>query len=101
MATPLRVLFVEDNEADVELMLRELRRAGFDVIDFHASDEPGYVAHLGPNVDIILCDYHLPRFSQEQALRILKQRGCDIPFIVISNPYNEDRSIKAMQGGAF
>lgn len=101
MATPLRVLFVEDNEADVELMLRELRRAGFDVIDFHASDEPGYVAHLGPNVDIILCDYHLPRFSQEQALRILKQRGCDIPFIVISNAYNEDRSIKAMQGGAF
>src|SRR5688572_11781673 len=101
MATSLRVLFVEDNEADAELMLRELRRGGFDVQEMHAKEERTYVASLSKDLDIILCDYHLPNFSQEHALQLLKQRGLDVPLIVISNAYNEDRSIKAIQGGAY
>ncbi len=92
---------MEDNEADVLLMLRELGRAGFDVSDVHANDEKTYLANLSPEIDIILCDYHLPKFSQEDALRRLRESGWDIPFIVISNAYNEDRSVKAIQGGAF
>ncbi len=100
MATPLRLLLVEDNEADALLIVGELRRSGFEVTVERVNDEKDYLSQLSPEWDLVLCDYFLPSFSQELALDLLNQRGWDIPFVVISNAYNEDRSIKAIQAGA-
>ncbi|MFN7138408.1 MAG: PAS domain S-box protein [Limisphaerales bacterium] len=101
MADPLRVLLVEDIEADASLMIRELEASGLPVHALVVNDRVGYLTHLSPEIDVVLCDYNLPAFSQPEALSLLKKRGWDIPFIVISNAYSEGRSIKAIQDGAF
>ncbi len=69
MATPLRVLILEDQPADAELMLHELRRAGFAPVWERVETEAAYLAHLDQSLDIILADYHLPQFDALRALR--------------------------------
>jgi PAS domain S-box-containing protein len=97
---PLHVLLVEDNPSDAELLLRELRQAGF-AADCHRVDtEAEYLANLDPNLDIILSDYAMPQFSGPRALELLKKRGLDIPFILVSGTIGEDVAVKAMRDGA-
>lgn len=100
MKRPLRVLIVEDNPYDVELVLLELRRANFDVSWRHACTEGEYLEHLQPELDIILSDYDMPSFSGPQALILLQQSGLDIPFIIISGTIGEDVAVEVMRLGA-
>ncbi|SLN75707.1 PAS domain S-box protein [Oceanibacterium hippocampi] len=98
---PLRVLIVEDSEVDTELLVRELRRGGY---------EPGYrrVAQSetfnealdNQDWDIILCDYTMPGFSGTEALSLLRDRGLDIPFIFVSGTIGEETAVAAMRAGA-
>lgn len=68
MNTPLHDLILEDRSADVELMLHELRRAGFEPPWGHVQTEPEYLACLDPVPDVILADYTLPQFDAMRAL---------------------------------
>lgn len=100
MGTPLRVLLLEDNPLDAELVLRELRRGGF-VPDWRRVDsELDYLSALTPDFDIILSDYDMPAFNAPRALQLLKQSGLDIPFIIISGTIGEDVAVDAMRQGA-
>lgn len=96
----LRVLVVEDNPADAELMVRELKRAGFRPQARRVETEADYLAQLSTGVDIILSDFALPQFNGARALQLLKERGLDIPFIVISGTIGEDTAVAAMRDGA-
>jgi CheY-like chemotaxis protein len=60
MSTPLRVLILEDRREDARLMLRELRRAGYESQAELVDNETEFVARLTPDLDIILSDYSLP-----------------------------------------
>jgi signal transduction histidine kinase len=101
MSTDLRVLLVEDSPDDANLVLRTLRREGF-VPDFlrvetaeamsAALDEGGW--------EIILSDYHLPRFSGPEALELLKEKGLDVPFVIVSGTVGEKAAIECMRAGA-
>ena len=71
-ALPLRVLIVEDNTSDAELMLRELRRAGFEVEWHRVHTERDFLARLEEQPDIVLSDYELPQFNGVQALGLLR-----------------------------
>src|SRR5256886_16431791 len=96
----LRVLVVEDRPADAELMVAELRRAGY-AFDWHRVDtERDFLAHLNPLPDIILADFHMPQFTGLRALEILKDRGLDIPLIIVSGSIGEEVAVNAMQEGA-
>src|SRR5439155_1480899 len=96
----LRVLVVEDRSADAELMVAELRRAGF-AFDWHRVDtERDFLTHLNPLPDIVLADFHMPQFTGLRALQILKERGLDIPFIIVSGSIGEEVAVDAMQHGA-
>jgi PAS domain S-box-containing protein len=97
---PLRVLLVEDRPEDSELVLYELRRAGYSPNWRRVETERDYVAQLEPAPDLILADYHLPHFDGLRALEILKARGLDIPFILVSGAIGEERAVTAMQNGA-
>ncbi len=100
MNRPLRVLLVEDNPEDTELVLLELRRAGFDA-EWHCVETEGeYLERLTPDLDIILSDYELPEFSGPRALELLNQSGLEIPFIIISGTIGEDVAVEAMRQGA-
>ena len=100
MATPLRVLIVEDNPADAELMLQALRRAGFDPVGDRVEDEQDFRGHLQRAPEIILADFTLPEFGAVGALQVLQDRELDIPVIIVSGTIGEERAVQIMQQGA-
>jgi CheY-like chemotaxis protein len=100
MATSLSVLILEDREADAELMLHELRRAGFKPRWQRVETEQDYLAHLTPTLDVILADYTLPQFDALRALHLLQKCGLDIPFIVITGSISEEVAVECMKQGA-
>ena len=63
MSEPLRLLVVEDSLTDAEVVVRELRRAGYAPEWKRVETEPDYLAQLNHVWDIILADYNLPQFS--------------------------------------
>ena len=76
MSRPLRVLLVEDDPEDVPLLLRELERAGYDVLHQRVDTEAGLRAALsGQEWDVVLTDCILPGFDGREALRIVRSRG--------------------------
>ena len=101
MAVPLRVLFVEDQETDLELLVLELRRGGFDVAHQRVETPDAFVAALdGQGWDLILCDYNLPHFSAPAALALVKEKQIDLPFIVVSGSTREEEAVVALRAGA-
>jgi PAS domain S-box-containing protein len=81
-------------------MVRELRRAGFDVQWQRVDGPQEYLACLDPAIDLILADYHLPQFDALRALQRLHERALDIPFIIVSGAIGEDVAVSAVQQGA-
>jgi two-component system cell cycle sensor histidine kinase/response regulator CckA len=100
MGPPLRVLVLEDREADAELMLHELRRAGFEVSGQRVDTREAYRAALERVPDVILADYRLPGLNAMQALAYLKERGLDIPFIVVSGTLGDELAAECVKSGA-
>ena len=101
MKTPIRVLIAEDSPVDAELILRELRRAGYDPAWMRVDTEPDYLAQLHPDLDIILSDFEMPQFSGLRAMSLLKESGLDVPLIVISGTIGEEQAVATMKlGGA-
>lgn len=100
MTRPLQVLIVGDNSDDGELMLRELRRAGFEPKATRVDTEADYLDNLHPQPDLILSDYAMLRFSGLRALELLKQWELSIPFILVSTKIGEETAVSAMRSGA-
>lgn len=101
MAKSLRVLIVEDSESDTLLLVRQLRKGGYDPV-FKRVETPEAMADaLGADVwDVILSDYSLPRFNGSEALATLRVRKLDIPFIVVSGAMGEEVAVSMMRAGA-
>jgi PAS domain S-box-containing protein len=100
MARPLRVLFVEDAPSDTELALLELRRAGYTPEWERVETEKSFLEKLDDDVDIILSDFSMPQFDGMRALRLLKKRGVEIPFILVSGTMGEETAVAAIKEGA-
>lgn len=101
MLKPLRILIIEDSPEDVELLLRDVRKAGYDP-DYRVVDTPAQLrAALGEGGwQIILSDFRLPAFTGMDALKIVLEHGQDIPFIIISGEISEEAAVEAMRAGA-
>jgi PAS domain S-box-containing protein len=99
MPKPLRVLIVEDSPADTELVLHELWRAGFNPTWQRVDTEADYLAHLGPELDVIIADYNLPQFDVLTALSYVRERGLNTPFIVISGVFGKELADWAARHG--
>src|SRR6267378_164732 len=101
MGTPLRVLMIEDSEDDAVLLLRELRRGGYDV-EFERVDLPGTLkSALDTQVwDLVVSDFSMPHFSGTDALHFLRAKGSDVPFIFVSGTMGEETAVAALQNGA-
>ncbi len=99
--TSLRVLAVEDNPDDVELVLHELREGGY-TCEWKRVDRPeSFRAALEDEAwDVVLSDFNMPRFTGRAALEILKATGKDIPFIIVSGSVGEAVAVEAMRAGA-
>ena len=101
MRRPLRVLIIEDSEEDTGLLLRELRRGGYEV-EFERVEtaQAMQLALTQKTWDLILSDYTLPAFGAPQALEALKASGLDLPFIIISGTIGEEVAVAALKAGA-
>jgi len=102
MSQLLRMLLLEDNPADAELLIRALKKSDFEVIYDRVDSEMDLIAHLdmNPALDVIVSDYHMPSFTGSRALEIVRGRGLDVPFILISGTVGEDIAVEAMRQGA-
>ena len=97
---PLRTLILEDQPADAELVLLELRKAGFSPTWKRVDNEQDYLTLLNPDLDLIVADYSLPQFNAHQALNILNEKGLDIPFIVVTGAVEEEIMVECIKDGA-
>ncbi len=101
MHRKLRLLLVEDSEDDAALLLWTLRQGGYDLAHTCVSDAPAMSAALEAEPwDLVIADYSLPQFSGIAALKLLKTRDLDIPFIIVSGHIGEDEAVAAMKNGA-
>jgi PAS domain S-box-containing protein len=101
MATPLKVLCVEDSQDDATLLRLELQRAGYEVILERVETAPAMRQALQSRQwDVILSDYSMPQFSAPAALEVLHETGLDIPFIIVSGTIGEDAAVSALRAGA-
>jgi two-component system, cell cycle sensor histidine kinase and response regulator CckA len=100
MPTPIRVLLVEDDPRDAELVLLELCRADFNPDWRRVDTEQDFLNHLDADLDVILCDYAVPRFNGLRALRLLNERKIDVPLILVSGTIGEELAVTAMKEGA-
>src|SRR5215204_1202836 len=102
MGMPLNVLLVEDSEDDALLLVRMLRRGGYDPAWERVDTQSAMEAALdGGRWDLIISDHSMPAFSSLAALGLLKRKGfVDLPFIIVSGRIGEDAAVSAMKAGA-
>jgi DNA-binding NtrC family response regulator len=101
MGALLRVLIIEDSQDDTELLLRELRRGGYNVAYERVETREAMKAALDRQPwDLILSDHAMPKFSAPGALRLLHDSGHDIPFIIVSGIIGEVAAATIIKLGA-
>src|SRR6476620_3093641 len=101
MNSPLRVLHLEDDVRDTELVQATLEGEGIQSELTRVEREQDFLAALQrESLDLILADYTLPSFDGLSALRIAQQHSPQVPFIFVSGTLGEDVAIEALKTGA-
>jgi PAS domain S-box-containing protein len=101
VSRPLQVLIVEDSENDAALLEIELKRAGYaPTCERVETPEAMRGALDRQRWDLVIADYRMPRFGGLEALGLVKERGLDLPFIIVSGHITEDAAVAAMKAGA-
>lgn len=97
----IRVLFVEDNPLDVELLIRYIKNAGFE-ITYEITESLNNLEELIKNnsFDLAICDFNLSGFSGIDAIHRIKKAEKDIPVILVSGDIPDEEAIDAMLAGA-
>ena len=101
MSKLLRVLLVEDSEDDALLVIRALKKGGYEP-EYDRVETAGAMrkALTEKPWDVILCDYKLPQFHGLAAIALLKETGIDLPFLIVSGTIGEETAVAAMRAGA-
>ena len=98
----IRLLCVEDNPDDTELLALALERADplRQYVLQRVEDGKRFSEALGEGFDIVLCDFNLPRFSPYAALHLLTERRCNTPLVVVTRAIGEDAAVNVLRCGA-
>ena len=97
----IRILLVEDTEADAELVLASLRSAKLDIEHTRVWSRSGLSDALGHGPwDVVLCDHSMPQFDGLSALYMVRAHDADLPFIIVSGAIGEETAVAAMRNGA-
>ena len=88
---PLRLLLVEDSEADATILIEYLRQGGYEP-DVTRVDSAKVLTRAldNDNWDLVIADYAMPGFSGSAALTIVRDRGLEVPFIFVSGTIGEE-----------
>lgn len=101
MTAPLRVLHLEDNPTDADLIAEMLTEGGIPCASHRVDSRDAFVRALKDGqTDLILADYSLPGFDGIVALELARTMAPDIPFLFVSGTLGEELAIDTMQRGA-
>lgn len=101
MEKPLRILHLEDEPLDIELLEGELRRLQLSYALEQVDAEPAFVRSLqAAPPHIILSDYSLKGFDGLRALALAQQHAPGIPFVIVTGSQNEEIAVECMKAGA-
>lgn len=101
MKKPLDILIVEDVEQDATSIEGELRAAGVDFHSRRVQDRHGFLKELQEACpDVVLSDFTLPEFDALKALRLLREREQQIPFILVTGTRSEEVAVECIREGA-
>jgi PAS domain S-box-containing protein len=98
--TTLKVLILEDNESDADLLKRELKKSGLSFISEIVqtrSEFENAISNFNP--DLILSDYSLPSFDAVTAFHIKQNKSPEIPFIIVSGTIGEENAVELIKAG--
>ncbi len=94
----LRVLMFEDSEDDALLIIRELKKSGYNPVHERVETAAAMKKALQEKQwDIILCDYKMTKFSGAHAIALLKETNIDIPLIIVSGTIGEETALECMR----
>src|SRR3984885_2502476 len=101
MRSSLRILLLEDDASDAELVQELLEAEGFVCEITRAQTRADFVTALEHNeIDLILADYKLPSFDGVAALELASSTRPHVPFIFVSGTIGEELAIEALKMGA-
>ena len=101
MKTPLRLLLLEDDPVDADLVAATLSEAGLACTAHRVDTRSDFIAALESGAyDLILADYSIPGFDGMTALSLAREQAPDIPFLFVSATIGEELAIDAMHQGA-
>lgn len=96
-----RILLIEDSEDDTILIERVLKKGGLETIIERVSTADEMTHALEANQwDVILCDYMMPEFSINDAMKEIERRNLDVPFIIVSGTISDEVAVEMMHSGA-
>ncbi|MEA2104116.1 MAG: PAS domain S-box protein [Candidatus Cloacimonadota bacterium] len=102
MKEKLKILILEDDSNDVDLLVNALRNSDFNFVYKHVEGENNFLRGLKDfKPDIILSDYSMPQFDGLDALYLAKKESEEIPFIIVTGSVNEETAVKCMREGAW
>jgi signal transduction histidine kinase len=97
----LHILLVEDDPLDAELVIRELRKSGYDPRWQRVDTQAEFMNCLAQDPpDVIISDHVMPQFSSIGALQCLHESRLTIPFIVVSHAIGDEEAVALMRNGA-
>jgi PAS domain S-box-containing protein len=101
MNEKLRVLIVEDSESDAALDIRALEQAGYKTLHERVEDAKQMESALRKQTwDVVIVDHCLPQMDSFRALELMKEKGLDIPVIVVSGAIGEETAVMIVKAGA-
>jgi PAS domain S-box-containing protein len=99
--SPLRILYLEDDPQDAELVQAMLEAEGVVCLVTRVETQADFLASLQQDgFDLILADYSLPSFDGISALKLAVDRRPELPFIFVSGKMGEEVAIEALKIGA-
>src|SRR5579862_266860 len=97
----LRLLIVEDDPIDVELVVASLEREGY-AVTYDVADGPEAFRRNwhSSSYDVVLADHKLPGWSGMDALKLHQELADDVPFIVVTASLGDEAAVDYMKQGA-
>jgi PAS domain S-box-containing protein len=97
----LRILHLEDNPLDSQLVRDQLAMAGVAAELTLVTTRTDFLAAIKKTKwDLILADYKLPDFTGVEALNLVRKDDKDTPFILLSGTIGEDIAVASLKAGA-
>lgn len=101
MEKELKILLIEDNTRDAELVEHELHKLDIEFVFKRVDTEKEYLKSIKEfSPDIILSDYNLLSWNGMRALELAQKNCPKVPFLIVTGSINEETAVECLKAGA-